>query len=559
MKMSYVMLLVLCVLACVCIQAETEDVEDKTSNKGRIRPYSKNPHYCQYEGQPLLLRNLQSQGLTIANKGTDNPTILYNGKPMLRAGSVSEQALFAFPWDSSHSVLKNETQTHEQWAQWQRKSGMGFARAYPESGYTWMEKGPESEKIYPWNVVCRKDGHPVVDLTQFDPTYWKEFAKTIRKCKEKDIVLLIQLYQACYFLGYFPGGYGAAPSENELTWWQASYFHPDNNVNKWPIGTTWPPTGQPCGMDFPQRVVDDYPDGPWWILHKTYVQKILDAVGDQGHVIIDLGNEVGYRREGLHCYEWVERTLDIIEQWEKQHAVDILVGMDEHFWFRVPSKRDWVRKHRRLEVLIVHGFKDVVHEEGYDFKRGNTPRHPGKLRVECRKPCVSIHNQSERVKAADRHAGFQRLYQWLAMMQKVQGIGSYGYGKFIDDPTERKTWESQTRFLMDFFNRLHNYADLALSDATIASAPEQCHYRCMLQSAKEAVVYLHTQDFGMTVPAGKVLTLRNLDLPDGQVKLWILKPKDSTRAKSAEMIRGSSLEVRLPEFCEDICVYVEKK
>ena len=498
-------------------------------------------------------------GLTIANPGTENPTLLYHGRPMLRIGSVSEQYFFAFPWDSSHSVFKNIVQTHEQWALWQKNSGMGYARAYPESGYVWTKAGPESEKIYPWTVVRWQDHHPVVDLTTFDPTYWDEFAKTIRKCRENDIVLLIQLYQACYFLGYYPGGFGARVSKGELTWWQTCYFHPDNNVNQWPIGTTWPSTGLPCGMDYPQRVVEDYPNGPWWMLHQTYVRKFLDAIGDQGHVIIDLGNEMGYRSEGLHCHEWVEKTLDVIEQWEKQHGVDVLIGMDEHFWFRVQGKRDWVRKHPRLEVLIAHGAKDVLHEEGYDFKRGNTPRHPGRLRVECKKPCVSIHNQSERVKAPDRHAGFQRLYQWLAMMQKVQGVASYGYGRFIDEPAEKEQWECHTRFIMEFFHSLQDYVNLTISDDKIESAPHQCHYRCMLQSAREAAVYLHTRDFGATVPAGGRLRLHKLDLPDGSVDIRILKPKDSATTKSAGRIHDGVLDVRLPTFCEDICVYLEAK
>ncbi|MCK4629645.1 MAG: hypothetical protein KAT56_11625, partial [Sedimentisphaerales bacterium] len=55
MKKSCVMLLALCVLACICVQAETEDLKDKTSNKGRIRPYSENPRYWQYKGRPVLL------------------------------------------------------------------------------------------------------------------------------------------------------------------------------------------------------------------------------------------------------------------------------------------------------------------------------------------------------------------------------------------------------------------------------------------------------------------------------------------------------------------------
>jgi hypothetical protein len=500
-------------------------------------------------------------GLTIANRGTENPTLLYNGKPMLRVGSVSEQAFFAFPWNSSRSVLKEVILNHEQWADWQRNNGMGFARAYPESGYVWTEEDPESEKIYPWRVVRWQDDHPVVDLTKFDPTYWNEFANTIRKCREKDIVLLIQLYQACYFLGYYSGGYGAKGSEGELTWWQTCYFHPRNNVNRWPIGTTWPPTGLPCGMDYPQRVVDDYPNGPWWVLHQKYVRKILDAIGNQGHVIIDLGNEVGYRREGLHCYGWVEKTLDIIEQWEKQNGADILVGMDEHFWFRVPGKRDWIRKHPRLETLIIHGAKDVLHEEGYDFKQGNTPRHPEKLRMECKKPCVSIHNQSERVKAANRHAGFQRLYQWLGMMQKVQGMASYGYGAFVNGaPSERRRYLNDTKYLMEVFDSLRDcYVGAIVCDYTsgrIVAAPGYDRYQHLLSSDQGVLFYTHTEQFDVKVPAGSVLKLRDLDMPDGNVRVRIMNLHSRKETSRLGTIVDGKVNMRLPSFFEDIAVQI---
>jgi len=56
MKKSYVMMLLsLCVLACTCVQAETEKLKDKTYNRNRIRPYLRNPRYWQYKGKPVLL------------------------------------------------------------------------------------------------------------------------------------------------------------------------------------------------------------------------------------------------------------------------------------------------------------------------------------------------------------------------------------------------------------------------------------------------------------------------------------------------------------------------
>ena len=79
------------------------------------------------------------KGITIANKGTSNPVLLYHGNPIMLMGSVSETGLFAFAWDSSEPVVVDKT--HSQWAEWQKTNGMGYARAYPESGFTWWEIG----------------------------------------------------------------------------------------------------------------------------------------------------------------------------------------------------------------------------------------------------------------------------------------------------------------------------------------------------------------------------------------------------------------------------------
>lgn len=288
------------------------------------------------------------KGVTIANKDTSNPVLLYNGKPMMRMGSVSETGLFAFPWDSSEPVVVDKT--HSQWAEWQETNVMGYARAYPESGFTWWEIGARSKKIIPWKVdhwVYDYDfnGEPVVDLTQFDDDYWKEFENTLQKCKENDIVVIIQLYQACYF-----GILSSDKTGHNRTWWEISYFHPNNNINRWPIGKIWGNRGIQCGNDFMQRCVDDYHGNrnTWWKMHSEYVRRILDSISDKGNVVIDLGNELGYPEEGFHCYEWVEKTIDVIEEWETQHGIDILIGMDEFCWFRVSDKqtgcppiRDW--------------------------------------------------------------------------------------------------------------------------------------------------------------------------------------------------------------------------
>ena len=58
---------------------------------------------------------------------------------------------------------------------------------------------------------------------------------------------------------------------------------------------------------------------------------------------------------------------------------------------------------------------------------------------------------------------------------------------------------------------------MKLTSEKIESAPVK--YKRMLSSEKEAVVYLHTEGYDKTVPKGKVLKLRNLNIPDGKGKL----------------------------------------
>ena len=508
--------------------------------------------------------NMESEKLgksvTIANSGTSNPVLLYNGKPMMRMGSVSETGLFAFPWDSSEAVVADKT--HSQWAEWQKINGMGYARAYPESGFTWWGKESRSERIIPWKVDhwvydYNPDGEPVVDLTQPDDNYWKEFENTLQKCKENDIVVIIQLYQACYF-----GLLSSDKTGHKRTWWEMSFFHPKNNVNHWPIGAIWKRnTGKESGNDFMQRCVDDYHGNrnTWWKMHSDYVRRILDSIGDKGNVIIDLGNELGYPEEGFHCYEWVEKTIDVIKEWEAQHNVDILIGMDEHFWFRVPGKSDWVRAHPRLDLLIVHGGADVLHEENWDFNKGFTPRDPGKLRIQYKKPSVTIQNHLHSGKG-EMDAAFQRSYHWLGMMQKVQGLASYGYGKFVEDETEREKFESDTRFLMDICDSLKDYTALVMNDESsgkITEAPGYDKYKYLLSSDKETLFYTHTEEYGVTVPEEQVLKLNSLDLPDGGVRIRVIKLHDQSIEKRTDEISNGSINIALPSFFEDIAVYIE--
>ena len=55
MRKSGKILVAVCTLFCLCNCVSAENLEDKTSNKDRIKPYADNPHYWQYKGKPVLL------------------------------------------------------------------------------------------------------------------------------------------------------------------------------------------------------------------------------------------------------------------------------------------------------------------------------------------------------------------------------------------------------------------------------------------------------------------------------------------------------------------------
>ena len=240
---------------------------------------------------PAARRKPSSQ-LSIANKGTPNPVILYKGAPMLKLGPMPEVETFAFAWNSSSPVLN-----HEAWTAWMVANDLGYGRVYPESGYVTCEYGPEHGKLIPFIVDHWEGVRPIVDLNRLDPEYWKEFENTIRRCRERDIILHLQLYQICYFFG----NRWLAES-----WWEKCYFHPKNNVNGHDLGGWEKRSGEVNGLDFFQKALDDHPDGPLWKIHERWVLSILNAIGDKGNVIIDLINEGNHRTPK----EWFERTLD---------------------------------------------------------------------------------------------------------------------------------------------------------------------------------------------------------------------------------------------------------
>ncbi|MBN1673209.1 MAG: hypothetical protein JXR37_19345 [Kiritimatiellae bacterium] len=476
-----------------------------------------------------------SAGLTIENRGTPNPVLFYNGKPMLKVGPMPEVHTFALPWNDGNPVFN-----HGAWTRWMLEHGMGYGRVYPESGYAWCSHGPDAGKIVPF-VVDHWDGvRPVVDLTRFDEAYWEQFANTIRQCREREIVLHLQLYQLCYFQGDRWLGESA---------WKKCYFNPANNVNGFELGGWDERSKEENGLDYFGKVVEQYPDGALWKIHEQWVRHILNAIGDSGNVIIDLINEGNYHTP----QEWVDKTLDVIDAWKARTGNAILVGAYKHFWAREYGK-DWILGHPRLDVLI---------DCGFDVRAGTT----GPDRITYQKPVISVHNhwlkpeeRPEGYSPCEVHGGYpfyKRIYQWLAMMQKVQGIGVYGKaaGATSLDSEHARAYAAQTKFLMHVFEGLKDFAHLVPCPEKIVGAPGD--YRHLLASPAEVLVYLATKQMGETVPAGQEIELRDLNLPDGELPAQIIDPAGCTVADGRIHVSGGRLTIELPRFTEDVAVCVK--
>ncbi len=461
--------------------------------------------------------------ITIVNKNTKNPTLMYKGKPMLAIGPMPEVAVFAVRPGSDYFSQK-------EWFNWMQEHKLGYGRVYPESGFPWVPYDAD-KRVFPFEVARWKNGNALVDITRFNQEYWDNFAYHIKQCADRGIVLQMQLYQRVFFA-----------EKNEEGRWNGNYFNPDNNVNQWSV-----PSGT-GGYGIFKAMTQK---GKWQDMHEQWVEHILDAIGNNGNVMIDLINEgASYAINRA----WIELTLDIIEQWEKKTGNDILVGMDfDHYQQRNDRDLGYILNNPRLELIIGEGAEGHVVP---DLTAGNRSKKKEQIAVLYRqrykKPFISINSPN-----LGLHEGIEdlHLYQWYALMVKVQGAGVYAKEYPLDfsaKPIRQYADRSETQ--IDFFRDIKDYASLDIAPQLIDKAPGK--YRLALASAKEAVVYLHTDGYGKSVGDGQTLALENMAFPDGDVSVTLLHPKTGASTKVSGTVQKGKLSLKLPAFADDLAIYL---
>ncbi|MBN2315421.1 MAG: hypothetical protein JXM79_15940, partial [Sedimentisphaerales bacterium] len=430
--------------------------------------------------------------MTIVNAGTDNPTLLYGGKPMLKVGPLPEVVPFAVAWGST-------VFPHRKWLDWMQEYRLGYGRVYPESGYPWVPYDAD-KRLIPFEIVRWEEGRPIVDLARFNNGYWQNFARVIQECADRGIILQMQLYQRVFF-----------QTRDDVATWETNYFHPRNNVNQFPI-----PQGR-NGYTLWNEMVEHT---EWRKIHRLWIQHILDAIGDKGNVIIDLMNEGAFKNQVSKA--WIEYTLDIIEDWEKRTGNDLLVGMDfDHFYKKNDLGLDYVLSHPRMELIICEGseghvVKDLTAGERKPIKEALV----SKYRTRYRKPVISTNSPGYSV---HENPDALRLYQWCSMMTKVQGAGVYAKVYPIDfNDASVKIYARQSQILMEFFASLKDYIALKPEGVRITQGPGK--YRLTMASGKEIVVYLNRGLDGKNLVTDELLILRDLPLKEEDVSVMLLHP-----------------------------------
>jgi hypothetical protein len=152
----------------------------------RIRPWSEDPRYWQYKGEPVLL---------LGGSDQDN---LFNHPGIPPAGLESHLDLLA---SVGGNYVRNTMSSRD--------------RADDDVMYF------NDDNLYPFH---RDERTGLYDLERFNDAYWRRFRDFLRMTADRDIIVQIEVFDRFDFAGdrtpHYPG-FG----------WSAQPFNPGNNIN----------------------------------------------------------------------------------------------------------------------------------------------------------------------------------------------------------------------------------------------------------------------------------------------------------------------------------------
>lgn len=206
---------------------------------------------------------------------------------------------------------KEETTWDTRWSPEAGKRGVRNAVA----PHPWARTGPG-------NAL---DGKPKFDLNTFDPAYFERLRSRVKAAGQREIYVSIMLFEG-YVLQHVPNSWNDHP------------FHRDNNIS----GIDGDPNCDGLGLETHTLDIPAVTH-----LQETYIQHVIDAVGDLDNVLYEISNE-----SGSYSTEWQSHLVRFIKKYEanrlKQHPVGMTVQWSRNLQHRgtnhtlIESPADWI-------------------------------------------------------------------------------------------------------------------------------------------------------------------------------------------------------------------------
>ncbi len=301
----------------------------------RIQPYSGNPAYWQYKGQPVLL---------LGGSDQDN---LFNHPQLGPNGLEAHLDLLV-------------------------SAGGNYVRN------TMSDRNPENRYAF----ARREDG--LYDLNVWDTEYWERFDNFLRMCHARDIIVQIEVWDPWdLFASEAPLGYGP-----ENRGWEVHPFNPRNNVNytaeesglaeEIPYYSGSRPSKHAFFHTVPAMddnvVVRRY--------QEAFVNRMLDFSLKYPHVLYCMNNEIG------ESPEWGRYWARFIRQRARADGVDVyLADMRRNSNFNSPEQIELLHDDEHYDFFEIsqnnvstgqHHFNQILNVRG---RRGDRPKPLNNVKI----------------------------------------------------------------------------------------------------------------------------------------------------------------------------------
>jgi len=483
-------------------------------------------------------------GLRLEKVGTEKVYFVYDGKPLLSFGGLSDFIFYA----------AEDAYDYKLWTDWAAKHGINHVRAYPPLSWKHIEKftrengGSLDNMLFPYKETSA--GSRNFDLTRFDEDYWRRFRRQCEYLQSKGIVVHLLMWNGWQLRASDTPG----RNKSEIDW-EGHLFNPANNVNSFT---------DHLGGDLQNRfkIYHSVADKKTSLVdeQKKWFRKLVEETSDLDNVYYDLVHEIKeHHRNWQKMQRWIEEMALTVRNHSAKIRPDkpVILGMDTGGLS--DAQRDWMFSRPYFDLLI-YGKKHTV-----DNARN--------WRIKYKKPYIPQESWDDNGQKYSYIHPEQRVhsrkYMWKFMMAKCQqmdlymkpriGFSSENLPKFPHnyDPRGRNKFENDALVLRSFWDSLTDYPNLWF-DGTIQSGPGS--HQCVLSSKKEAVAYCSsaTAKEGVRFKS-QLLKLRDLSVADGTYTAEIIKPDRGILATRTVTVKGDALSVELPAFVDDIAVHVYKR